>query len=279
MISNLLKSVFISGYATYVFVGTAVSLVALSRNLQIAWAGAGLAHLPMALLFTRLLVLKDLPRTRRWLPGITGLTVTGAVIAVSGFLTARPAPALMGLAALGGYLAYLLWYSRFDRNPVPALTPGSRLPAFSASASDGSRFSTADLAGSAAVLLFFRGNWCPLCMAQIKEIAAGYRELAERNIQVVMISPQPLAKSARLARRFDAPLRFVVDRDNAIARQLGIAWQHALPFGMQLLNYGSESVLPTVIVIDAAGRIVLADQTDNYRIRPEPATFIAALEG
>jgi hypothetical protein len=37
-------------------------------------------------------------------------------------------------------------------------------------------------------------------------------------------------------------------------------------------------VFPTAIVTDAEGRILLADQTDNYRVRPEPFTFLAALD-
>ncbi|MBT8136197.1 MAG: peroxiredoxin family protein [Gammaproteobacteria bacterium] len=278
MSSNLLKSIFISVYAAYIFAGALTALLALQRGFDLAWSGAALAHLPMAVLFSRLLLLKNLPRSHRWLPTTTALTATGAVIAAYGFFANNSVAGVMGIVALVGYLIYLLWYSQFSRSPAGALQPGRKLPDFSAVDSTGDSFSPADLAGRPAVLLFFRGNWCPLCMAQVREIAASYRQLAERDIEVVLISSQSPEKTARLARRFDAPMRFVVDRNNAIARQLGIAWQHALPFGMQLLGYRSESVLPTAIVIDSAGRIVLADQTDNYRIRPEPATFIAALE-
>jgi len=32
------------------------------------------------------------------------------------------------------------------------------------------------------------------------------------------------------------------------------------------------------VVVDAEGRIVLADQTDNYRVRPEPDWFLRALD-
>ena len=62
------------------------------------------------------------------------------------------------------------------------------------------------------------------------------------------------------------------------ARQLGLDWQHGLPAGMQVLGYASETVLPTVVVIDAEGTILLADQTDNYRVRPEPGMFIDVLD-
>ena len=177
-----------------------------------------------------------------------------------------------------GYFVYLFWYSRFDREPSALLEPGRKLPRLKFQTAGGEDFDTASLAGNPAVLLFYRGNWCPLCMAQIREIAAQYRELAARGVEVLLISPQPQGKSQHLARRFDAPMRFLVDRDNLSARQLGIDCQHGLPAGMQVLGYASETVLPTIIVIDAEGTIVLADQTDNYRVRPEPATFLAALD-
>ena len=35
--------------------------------------------------------------------------------------------------------------------------------------------------------------------------------------------------------------------------------------------------MPTVIITDAERRIIFTHQTDNYRVRPEPATFLRAL--
>lgn len=46
-----------------------------------------------------------------------------------------------------------------------------------------------------------------------------------------------------------------------------------------MLGYEGDTVLPTLVVVDAEGRIVFADQTDNYRIRPTPDTVLAALRG
>ena len=36
--------------------------------------------------------------------------------------------------------------------------------------------------------------------------------------------------------------------------------------------------LPTVIITDAKGKIVFADLTDNYRVRPEPETFLKVID-
>jgi hypothetical protein len=36
--------------------------------------------------------------------------------------------------------------------------------------------------------------------------------------------------------------------------------------------------LSTVVISDPDGTIIFADLTDNYRVRPEPSTFLAALD-
>ncbi|MGB3052567.1 MAG: hypothetical protein WBB42_16315, partial [Polyangiales bacterium] len=38
------------------------------------------------------------------------------------------------------------------------------------------------------------------------------------------------------------------------------------------------SVLPTVLITDPDRTIIFADMTDNYCVRPEPSTFLAALD-
>jgi len=44
-------------------------------------------------------------------------------------------------------------------------------------------------------------------------------------------------------------------------------------FIQSLLN-----ILPTVIITDAEGKIIFADLTDNYRVRPEPDTFLKVID-
>jgi peroxiredoxin len=127
-------------------------------------------------------------------------------------------------------------------------------------------------------LLFYRGNWCPFCTAQIEELAGAYRQLEESGVKIILISPQPAGKNQALASRFDIPLVFLRDPDNAAARQLGILHKWGTPLGLQLLGYGSDTVMPTVILTDASGHIVYSDQTDNYRVRPEPEVFAEILE-
>ena len=171
------------------------------------------------------------------------------------------------------WMLYVYWYSRL---PAAARQwqAGERLPELTFNDIDGQPVTSKQWLGKKVLYMFYRGNWCPLCMAQIKEIAAGYRQLHAAGVQVVLVSPQPAGYSRQLAHKYDAGLTFLVDEDNRMARKLGIAHAFGTPAGMQALGYDSATVLPTVLLVDEEGQVMLAAQTDNYRLRPEPEIFL-----
>jgi len=159
-----------------------------------------------------------------------------------------------------------------------SLTLGSPLPDFQLETTDGKTVASTSFRAHPHLLLFYRGNWCPFCTAQIAELAAAYQRLEALGVTVVLISSQSIEKNRKLAAQFDVPMQFLQDRDNTAAKQLGILQTWGTPMGMQLLGYGSDTALPTVIITDAKGIIVFTDQTDNYRLRPEPETFVSIVE-
>ena len=65
-------------------------------------------------------------------------------------------------------------------------------------------------------------------------------------------------------------------QDNQVAESLGIAVRNGVPIGLPG-GYSPDTVLPTLVVTNENGTIVFSDQTDNYRVRPEPDVFLAIL--
>lgn len=218
-------------------------------------------------------------RTSANLPGLLAIGAGGAALSVAGAARgATPAALPVGyaLAGFAGLLLYVFWYSRLGRQPSAALRVGATLPEFEVTDERGAAVSSLALRGSPVVWLFFRGNWCPLCMAQIRELADRYKQLEARGAVVALVSPQSHENTRALAQRFDVPFRFLVDSGGRAARALGIFHEAGVPIGIP--GYDADTVLPTAIVTDGEGRILLADQTDNYRVRPEPDTFLAVLD-
>lgn len=278
-----MRPIFITTLMLLLLVATGHSLwsvlAADSAADMLAWAGAALAAGGFLGFFVYLFAVNP-ARTSRNLPGVLALTVAGGLLAVLGWLSGGSTLATLYALGpgLGGSLLYVFWYSQLPRGEVSRLAAGERLPDFELADAEGQPVSSEDFLGSPALWLFYRGNWCPLCMAQVKEITARYRELDARGVQVLLVSPQPAGHNRQLAARFDVPMRFLVDAGNRAAHALGIAAADGIPRGMELLGYDSETVLPTVLLTDARGRILWSDQTDNYRVRPEPDTFIRVLD-
>ena len=94
----------------------------------------------------------------------------------------------------------------------------------------------------------------------------------------VGFSSQPQNHNRKLAQRFDVPIQFLRDKNNKAARSLGIVAPWGIPLGAQLLGYSSETAMPTVIITGKNGKMLWAHQTDNYRLRPDPETFLPIVE-
>ncbi len=279
---NLLRSVFITLFVAYVTVLSILGLVQLLRGAEpvLSWLGLALAALgPLA--FFAWIYLAGPARTERHPVEFSVVSGLGLAICLASAWRHGPAAgvahAWAGLA-LVGWLVYLRWYSGFSGRPSPMLAPGSLLPTFRLQKIDGEYVDSSLFRGRPHVLLFYRGNWCPFCTAQIRELAAAYGQLEARGARIILISPQPRPEHRRLASRFDLPLWFMRDPANEAARRLGIVSRWGLPMGLQALGYESDSVMPTVVITDPEGVIIFAHETDHYRRRPEPQAFLDALD-
>jgi len=255
-----------------------ITMAIVGGHERIAWIGAAIAALPLPLLFMNLM-LRPVERTSENLPFLLLLSGVGVLLAgweqfIEG--VAGWAPTAAALVSAGIMLLYVFWYSRFGRIASTQLAVGSKLPDFRLQDAAGNDVGAEEISGSPAVLLFYRGNWCPLCMAQIREIADRYQEMDDMGIKVILISSQPDEHTKALAESHAVPFHFLIDTGNQLAESLGIAIDHGVPVGIKG-GYAPNTVMPTVVVTDANGIIVFSDQTDNYRVRPEPDVFLAIL--
>ena len=279
---NLLKSIFISAFIGWLAVISGSALIQLSSGSEplLSWLGLSLAALPPLFFFIKAFLASS-PRTARHpvevsVPSALGLAITMAVSYRYGE-AAGNLHVWAGITVLG-WFTYLRWYSVFSHRNAEALKTGNILPDFRLESLDGHVVSSESFKAKPHLLLFYRGNWCPFCTAQIEELANAYQRLEKLGLSIVLISPQSIRKNQSLADRIEAPMTFLRDRNNLAARQLGILHEWGTPMGLQLLGYQSDTVMPTIILTNALGEIVFTDQTDNYRVRPEPEVFEALLK-
>jgi peroxiredoxin len=276
---NFLKSVYVMAYITAALV---ISVYAVMQLLDggnvMAWSGVLLANAPFMVRLSWIMMMKDAARTSARFPLFIGLGAAGAALSLYAGMNGEPMLTFdLALAGFVGFMLYSFWYSSFTGRGSDMLKPGQTLTPFTVRSVSGDKVSSTDMRGRPHILMFFRGNWCPLCMAQIKELAKAYQQIEACGAKVALIAPQPHNNTKALAKKFDVDFDFYTDKGNKAARALGIANSWGIPFGMQVLGYSSETVLPTVIITDPDGKILWADETDNYRVRPEPETFLAVL--
>ena len=265
-----LKSLFITLYPVLCVLGLYLSWDQFVH--QYIWAGLGLLLISMTMLgFLAKLFLTFTPRTTKDLTRYTIQVGVGILLLSYALLTGQGEKiGAFGFVLAIGWLLYIRWYSTFNKRDSTLLRKGQRLPRLLFENEDGSVVDSESFKGYKSILIFYRGNWCPLCMAQIKEIANTYKTLKAKGIETILISPQPHSQTRKLAKKHNVDFRFLVDKDNAVATQLEIAVKNGLPTGMQLLGYDSDTVLPTVILINEHSVIIHSDITENYRVRPEP---------
>lgn len=280
MIDGKWKSLFLvpAIIASLVLAFLSLALALRGSGDQFAWWGAVLANLTLP--FTKL-YLQSAGRARlpenaplAMLLASAGSLLAGWEWLLEGVATWQPF--LVAVAGLGILSLYVFWYARFGRITGSRLDVGATLPDFTLTDLNGKLVDSSAFHGKPAVLLFYRGNWCPLCMAQIAEIAALADEFQNRGIEIALISSQPATRSQELAERIAGPFRFLQDPGNKLARELDIDIRNGVP-ALWPGDWQPDTVMPTVVVINANATIVYSDQTDNYRVRPEPDIFLAIL--
>ena len=143
--------------------------------------------------------------------------------------------------------------------------------------------------GKPAVVVFYRGAWCPFCDIALRTYQRDLvPELPGRGAEMIAVSPQ--APDGSLSTQETKELTFTVlsDPGNQIAGQLGILTgptqkvkeaQAKLGLDLKAVNAdgGYGLPMPTVVIVDASGVIRWIDIHPNYSTRSEPGDILDAL--
>jgi peroxiredoxin len=179
---------------------------------------------------------------------------------------------VIALGSLGG------WYVLHKRaRPVPdALKPGQTLPEFAARDEQGNTVHSSDLRGSPSVILLVRGNWCPFCNAQVKNLTKYYKDIGDLGAKLILLTPKPLETTRRVAEFFEVDFDFWLDESLAVARQLDLVHVKGVPSGSKS-EYGEDTMWPTALVMDSDGVIVFASLSKFIADRPDPKVLLEAI--
>jgi peroxiredoxin len=144
--------------------------------------------------------------------------------------------------------------------------------------------------GTAAVIVLYRGAWCPFCNIALRN----YQEhllpgLRRRGVTLVALSPQKPDGSLSMTEKNALDYAVLSDPANQIAAGLGVLTsptedaralqlEHGLDVAAQNIDNTTQVPMPTVVIIDRIGNIRWIDVHPDYTTRTEPDEVLAALD-
>jgi peroxiredoxin len=132
---------------------------------------------------------------------------------------------------------------------MPLLNPGDPFPRLTISTTDGQALTLPGaFAGDYAVVLFYRGSWCPYCNAQLRAFERAGQVLADNGIRVAALSVDDKETSAALAGKHQLtfPVGYGADA-RAVAALTGA-----------FVNLDPVYLQSTGFVLDPAGNVVVS---------------------
>ena len=144
--------------------------------------------------------------------------------------------------------------------------------------------------GRPAVVVFYRGAWCPFCNIALRTYQAELAPaLADRGVAMIAVSPQKPDGSLTVAETNELSYAVVSDPGNQIAAVLGILTEPSanalaaqekvgLDLAEQNADGGRTLPMPTTVVVDHTGVIRWIDVHPNYTTRSEVSEILAAVD-
>lgn len=116
------------------------------------------------------------------------------------------------------------------------------------------------------VVLFFRGNWCPYCKAQLSELQAHLAEFKSRGAEIVAVSVDTPEKRDALIAKLELTYQLVSD----VKRESIQAW------GVH--DEENDIAWPSLFIVGPNGQIAWRNLAETYTVRPLWSEVLAGIE-
>ncbi len=146
------------------------------------------------------------------------------------------------------------------------LMPGSVAPDFSAVDQHGNIFNLGNaLKQSVVVIVFYRGNWCPVCNKHLKTLQDSLEMITGLGVKVVAVSPEKPEYLTKMEEKTGAKFPLLYDEDYKIADAYDVTFR---PDEKTLFIYNT--------FLDANLKTTHSDASQQL---PVPATYLVSSEG
>lgn len=133
-----------------------------------------------------------------------------------------------------------------------------------------------------AVLVFYRGGWCPFCNQQLAALATTEKEIQSMGFQLLAITPEHYLNLEPTEKGNNADFSLLSDPDGALIQKMGIAFttnDKTLRF-MDGKTQGAPSEVlpvPTLMVVSSKGEILFSYINIDHKTRITEDMLLAVL--
>jgi peroxiredoxin len=171
---------------------------------------------------------------------------------------------------------------------VHPLLLGSRAPDTALKTLDGKDTSLwKQMNGKPAILVFYRGGWCPYCNTQLSELRNIVKDAGALGYQVIAISPDRPEELSRTMTRDKLDYTLLSDSKAEAIKAFGIAFRvddetikNYVNYGIDLEKSSGEShhalPVPSVFIVDSAHLLQFSFTHPDYRVRVPGSVIMAA---
>ena len=170
------------------------------------------------------------------------------------------------------------------------LPAGARIPGFQLPDQDGNSVSSDELLSRGPlVICFFRGRWCPFCVAQLEAMNSALPRIQAAGANLAAISPQTVKQSFFMRDQHRLRFPLLSDSHNQVARGFGLVYSipeeqkkvYSRTFvNLPFLNGEAswELPIPATYLVDRQGTVLYASADPDYTRRPEPEEILLRLK-
>jgi peroxiredoxin len=169
----------------------------------------------------------------------------------------------------------------FVTTDVPmGLNVGDIAPDFSGKNQSGKEINLKKLLKSnTVVLIFYRGEWCPFCNKQLKELEDSMTFITAKGAAIIAVSPEKTENVAKTIEKTKAKYDILSDQSLKIMnaykvafevdeKSMGMYKKYGIDFNEKNGANGNHLPVPTVYIINKSGKITYKHFDENFKVRP-----------
>ncbi len=140
-----------------------------------------------------------------------------------------------------------------------------------------------------ALIVFYRGGWCPYCNFQLRELAKKHEQLEAAGLQVVAISADTADKAATTLAQFDIPYPILSDPKLIAHEAFNVVLQvddERLEWykskGLFLKDWSGQEhnkvAVASAFIVDRQGRVLFSHAPIDYATRPSIDQLLSVID-